>query len=81
MYLLSFRLNKLNAADEERRNRESTLNALESFVFEAQNRLDSEEYVSALSPDEQGKISDAVTKVIIRFDKYTFVKFNDLLLT
>lgn len=57
------KLAKLNAIDEERRKRESTLNALESFVFETQNRLDTDEYVSAISPEERDNMKAAVSKV------------------
>lgn len=57
------KLAKLNANDEERHQRESTLNALESFVFETQNRLETDEYSSAVSPDEKQKILEAVSKV------------------
>ncbi|XP_014286232.1 hypoxia up-regulated protein 1 isoform X2 [Halyomorpha halys] len=57
------KLAKLNANDEERHQRESTLNALESFVFETQNRLKTDEYSSAVSHDEKQKISEAVSKI------------------
>lgn len=64
---------KLNANDEERHQRESTLNALESFVFETQNRLETDEYSSAVSPDEKQKILEAVSKVIHFFAIYILI--------
>lgn len=46
------RVDKLNELEREVARRESALNALESFVIEANQRLDEEEYASCSTPED-----------------------------
>ncbi|XP_035774957.1 hypoxia up-regulated protein 1-like [Anopheles albimanus] len=46
------RLSALDAVDKAKKRRETALNALESFVIDAQVKLDEEEYASCGTPDE-----------------------------
>ncbi|XP_058062908.1 hypoxia up-regulated protein 1 [Anopheles bellator] len=46
------KLSALDAIDNAKKRRETALNALESFVIDAQVKLDEEEYASCSTPDE-----------------------------
>lgn len=49
----------LNEHDLQRKRKEGALNALESFIFDAQNNLDLEEYQSAATDSEAKAIREA----------------------
>ncbi|XP_063217680.1 hypoxia up-regulated protein 1 isoform X1 [Bacillus rossius redtenbacheri] len=53
------KIEELNRFDEQKRRREAALNALESFVFDAQNKLNTEEFQAAATPEEAEKIRSA----------------------
>lgn len=53
----------LNEYDFQRNRRESALNALESYVFDAQNKLEEEDYQSAATSDEIEKIRQGCSEV------------------
>ena len=58
-----FRLDALNEFDKQRNRRESALNALESFVFDAQGKLWLDEYQAAATPEEIEKIKQTCSEV------------------
>jgi len=53
----------LNEYDFQRNRRESALNALESYVFDAQNKLEEEDYQSAGTSEEMEKIRQGCSEV------------------
>lgn len=57
------KLESLNEFDEQRKRRESALNALESFVFDAQNKLYADEYQAAGTEEELEKIKQSCSEV------------------
>ncbi|XP_047099616.1 hypoxia up-regulated protein 1 isoform X1 [Schistocerca piceifrons] len=57
------KLESLNEFDEQRKRRESALNALESFVFDAQNKLYADEYRAAATEEELEKIKQTCSEV------------------
>lgn len=59
----SFRIQVLNEYDFQRNRRESALNALESYVFDAQNKLEEEDYQSAATSEEMDKIRQGCSEV------------------
>lgn len=63
MMFLSFRIEALNEFDRQRSRRESALNALESFVFDAQGKLWLDEYKAAATEEEMEKIKKACSEV------------------
>jgi hypoxia up-regulated 1 len=63
---LSYRIEALNEFDRQRSRRESALNALESFVFDAQGKLWLDEYQAAATKEEMEKIKQTCSEVRIR---------------
>ncbi|XP_033207076.1 hypoxia up-regulated protein 1 isoform X2 [Belonocnema kinseyi] len=57
------KIEALNKVDRERTRRETVLNNLESFVIDAQQKLDSKEYKKASTPEEAEKILKASIEV------------------
>lgn len=53
----------MNEYDFQRNRRESGLNALESYVFDAQNKLEEEEYQAAATSEEIEKIKQGCSEV------------------
>lgn len=62
-----FRLSELNAQDQAKVRRESALNSLESFVFDAQNKLETDEYKKAATKDELESILTKCKQVNLSF--------------
>ena len=59
-----FRIDALNEYDMQKHRREGALNALESFIFDAKQKLESEEdYISAATPEEAEKIRKLCAEV------------------
>lgn len=59
----SCRIEALNEFDRQRSRRESALNALESFVFDAQGKLWLDEYQAAATEEEIEKIKQTCSEV------------------
>lgn len=59
----SNKLEKLNVIDRELNRRATALNNLESYVIDAQNKLDEDEYAQASTPEELEKIRTACSLV------------------
>ncbi|XP_008207113.1 hypoxia up-regulated protein 1 isoform X1 [Nasonia vitripennis] len=57
------KLQALNAYDKEKAKRESALNNLESFVIDAQQKLESDEYKAAIIAEDAEKIKQACNEV------------------
>ncbi|XP_058809173.1 hypoxia up-regulated protein 1 isoform X2 [Phymastichus coffea] len=57
------KLSSLDKHENERVRRESALNSLESFVIDAQQKLETEEYQNALVPTDAEKIKKACNEV------------------
>lgn len=72
-------LDKLNKNDEMKRRHEGALNSLESFVFEARTKLETDEYKLATTPEEATAISDLCTKTSEWLDEEGFNANADLL--
>lgn len=53
----------MNVHDQEKARRENALNNLESFVIDAQQKLDSEEYSAAATNEEAEQIRKACTEI------------------
>ncbi|XP_055539063.1 hypoxia up-regulated protein 1 [Wyeomyia smithii] len=75
------KIRALNEADSSKKRRETALNALESFVIDAQVKLDEEEYASCATPEEAqsirkscGEISEWLYEDGIDADAETFEK-------
>lgn len=60
MYL---RIKALNEFDKQRTRRETALNNLESFVIDAQQHLETEEYKAATTPEDSEKIIKAASEI------------------
>nr|CAD7392844.1 unnamed protein product [Timema cristinae] len=57
------KIETLNMFDQKKRRREVALNALESFVFDAQNKLHTDEYQKAATKDEVTQIKNTCSEV------------------
>nr|CAD7592318.1 unnamed protein product [Timema genevievae] len=57
------KIETLNVFDQKKRRREVALNALESFVFDAQNKLHTDEYQKAATKDEVAQIKNTCSEV------------------
>lgn len=57
------KIRALNEADHSKKRRETALNALESFVIDAQVKLDEDEYASCATPDEAQAIRKSCTEI------------------
>lgn len=53
----------MNAYDQQKARRENALNSLESFVIDAQQKLQSDEYKVAIIPEDAEKIKKTMTEV------------------
>lgn len=58
-----FRLRRLDEYDFEKTKRETTLNNLETFIIDAQQKLESEEYKVAATPEEIENILNACSEI------------------
>lgn len=58
-----FRIHQLNVHDSEKARRETALNNLESYVIDAQQKLDSEEYSAAATANEAEQIQKACVEI------------------
>lgn len=58
-----FRIHRLDVHDFEKTRRETALNNLESYVIDAQHRLDSEEYAVATTDKEAEEIRAACAEI------------------
>ncbi|XP_014255771.1 hypoxia up-regulated protein 1 isoform X2 [Cimex lectularius] len=72
---------ELNKKDESKRKHEGALNALESFVFEARNKLLTEEYQQASTPEEVKAVNDLCEKMSEWLDEEGFSADVDTLET
>lgn len=63
MYCIFSRLKTLNAVDQQKARRENALNSLESFVIDAQQKLESDEYKAAIVPEEAENIKKTMNEV------------------
>lgn len=61
--MLFFRINRLDVHDSEKMRRETALNNLESYVIDAQQKLDSEEYSIAATDKEAEEIRNACAEI------------------
>ncbi|XP_067011480.2 hypoxia up-regulated protein 1 isoform X2 [Anabrus simplex] len=66
------KIQALNEFDREKTRRESALNALESFVFDTQNKLESEEYLAAATEEEVEKIRKMCSEISTWLDEEGF---------
>lgn len=57
------KIRRLNVHDREKARRENALNNLESYVIDAQQKLDSEEYLAAATDEEAEQIRKACTEI------------------
>lgn len=57
------RIRALNNADKAKKRRETALNALESFVIDAQVKLEEEEYASCATPEEADSIRKSCAEI------------------
>lgn len=62
-HFFSSRIHRLDVHDSEKARRETALNNLESYVIDAQQKLDSEEYSVAATSKEAEDIRDACAKI------------------
>uniref|UniRef100_A0A224XE47 Hypoxia up-regulated protein 1 n=1 Tax=Panstrongylus lignarius TaxID=156445 RepID=A0A224XE47_9HEMI len=72
-------IDELNKNDEMKRRHEGALNSLESFVFEAKTKLETDEYKLAATSEEATAISDLCTKTSEWLDEEGFNANADLL--
>lgn len=61
--MFCFRIEALNEFDRKKHKKEKARNGLESFVFDAHNKLDLEEYQAAATDEEKESISKACSEV------------------
>ncbi|XP_053697682.1 hypoxia up-regulated protein 1 [Sabethes cyaneus] len=57
------KIRALNEADSSKKRRETALNALESFVIDAQVKLDEDEYASCATPEEAESIRKSCAEI------------------
>lgn len=57
------KIRALNDADQHKKRRETALNALESFVIDAQVKLDEDEYASCATPEEAQSIRKSCSEI------------------
>nr|CAD7437962.1 unnamed protein product [Timema bartmani] len=66
------KIETLNVFDQKKRRREVALNALESFVFDAQNKLHTDEYQKAATKDEVAQIKNTCSEVCYQHYRYSY---------
>ncbi|XP_073985997.1 hypoxia up-regulated Grp170 co-chaperone protein isoform X3 [Rhodnius prolixus] len=72
-------IDKLNKNDERKRRHEGALNSLESFVFEAKTKLETDEYKLASTAEEAAAITNLCSKTSDWLDEEGFTASADLL--